>query len=33
VSLAALVLAWLVFKWLSRGRSAGIDEFAVGTLK
>jgi len=33
VSLAALVLAWLAFKWLSRGRSAGIDEFAVGALK
>jgi spermidine/putrescine transport system permease protein len=33
VSLAALVLAYVVFKWLSRGRSAGIDEFAVGALK
>jgi spermidine/putrescine transport system permease protein len=33
VSLGALVFAWLAFKWLSRGRSAGIDEFAVGSLK
>src|SRR6201999_2884591 len=33
VSLLALVLAWLAYRWLSRGRSAGIDDFAVGALK
>jgi spermidine/putrescine transport system permease protein len=32
VSLAALALAWVVFRWLSHGR-ASVDELAMGALK